>query len=100
MGMMQEVQEEPGAGGNHLLRGWGLKLEAESGYGEEKMDSKGSRAILHGSQPAQLVVVQGVTSDEGSKGSLNVGRKDSVESSPHEVVAVFILVTGTGTGLG
>lgn len=57
MGMMEEVQEEPGAGGNHLLRGWGLKLEAESGYGEEKMDSKGSRAILHGSQPAQLVVV-------------------------------------------
>lgn len=45
-------------------------------------------------------MVQGVTPDEGSGGSLNVGRKDSVESSQHEVVAVFILVTGTGTGLG
>lgn len=40
--MSEEVQEEPGAHGNHLLSGWGLQWEAESGYGEEKMDSRDS----------------------------------------------------------
>lgn len=49
--------------------------------------------ILCGSQPAQLIVAQGVAPDEESRSSLNIGRQDSGESSQREMLAVHILVT-------